>query len=308
MDPSLPTDVTAADVLTAHRRLRALLAPTPVLLHAGRDAILKLENLQVTGAYKVRGAVNAIAAAVERGDRRPVIVASAGNHGKGVAWAARAFGLACRIVVPESAPEAKVAGARALGAEVVRHGAGFEAAAGRAMREAVERGWRFIHPFDDPDVIAGQGSVAVELDPLEPGVVVVPIGGGGLAAGMSLHFASRGVRVIGAQVEGVDGMHRALRGLRPAAPARTIADGLAVREPGARAVAICRALLDDVVLVPEALVRRTMHTLAWHDKLVVEGAGAVAVAALAQVPGTRRVAVVSGGNLDPALLQEPHAA
>jgi threonine dehydratase len=297
VDPS--SRVSLRDVEDARRRLGSVLPRTPAYQATDRRALLKLENLQVTGAYKVRGAFNAVAAQLERGDLRPVIAASAGNHGKGVAWAARYFGLAAVVVVPVGAPAAKVEGARALGAEVIERGASFDECFVIASELAGDRGYRLIHAFDDPEVVAGQGTIGLELLPLDPDVVVVPIGGGGLAAGVGLVLAPRGIRVVGAQVEGVDAMKRALQGRhedRPLPP--TMADGLVVREPGKLTRSICARVLDDIVTVSEDEVRRTVVELASRDKLIVEGAGAVAVAALTKVEGKRRVAVVSGGNID----------
>ena len=303
--PSETADAVHVDsVEAAHRSLSAVLAPTPLVFSKSRRAALKLENLQATGAYKVRGAFNAVATQIKRGDRRPLVAASAGNHGQGVAWAARHFGLSACIVVPSAAPETKVAGARRLGARVMRHEGSLEDCVALARELAAREGLRFVHPFDDPDVIAGQGTVAVELADFAPDVVVVPIGGGGLAAGMAVWLRSRGARVVGAQIEGVDAMRRRLRGEDEMAPRATIADGLVVQSPGAITTELCRRLLDDIVLVSEDDVRRTIVELALHDKLIVEGAGAVAVAALPQVRGDRRVAVVSGGNIDFSALAE----
>jgi threonine dehydratase len=299
-----PDGLLAAPLLAAaEARIRGALAPTPALWSAGHGAFLKLESLQVTGAYKVRGAYNAIAAQVERGDRRPVVAASAGNHGLGVAWAARALGLAAIVVVPREAPATKVRGCRALGAEVLVGGEGFEDCAAAARALAVARGGRFLHAFDEAEVVAGQATVGAELAALAPDVVVVPVGGGGLAAGIASALRPRGVRVVGAQVAGVDALRRALRGAPPlAAPGPTIADGLRVALPGALTTRICAAGLDDVVTVEEEEVAEAIARLALEDKIVAEGAGAVAVAALVKVRGARRVAVVSGGNIDAALL------
>ena len=178
-----PTD---ADLAAARARITAALAPTPVVAARSRDAWLKLENLQITGSFKVRGALNAIARGVESGDRRAIVAASAGNHGQGVAWAARRFGLSACVVVPRDAPRAKVEGCRALGAEVVVGGDGYESCWALAHQLAGRRGARLVHAFDDPDVIAGQATVGFELAALAPDVVLVPVGGGGLAAGVGL--------------------------------------------------------------------------------------------------------------------------
>jgi threonine dehydratase len=290
-------------VARAQSTIRAVLPETPVHHARDRGAFLKLENMQITGAYKVRGAFNAIARQLARGDRRPVVAASAGNHGKGVAWAARHFGLHATVVVPKSAPSAKIDGARALGAEVLERGQSFDDCLAIAREIAQRSGMRLVHAFDDPDVIAGQGTVGLELLPLDPDVVVVPVGGGGLAAGIGLALEGSGIRLVGAQVEGVDAMRRALAGSPcDGAPPSTIADGLVVREPGALTRAICSRVLSDIVVVSEAEVEQAIVELAARDKMVVEGAGAVAVAALSKVRGKKRVAIVSGGNIDLAAL------
>jgi threonine dehydratase len=292
-------EVSLEDVERAHRRIAGILAPTPTVQSHGARAFLKLENLQVTGAYKVRGALNAALSGIERGDHRPLVAASAGNHAKGVAWAARHTGLGAIVVVPEGAPETKLAGARALGAEVLVRGRCFEDCLVVARELAARRGARLVHAFDDPDVIAGQGTVALELLSYRPDAVVVPIGGGGLAAGVGLVLAAHGIRVIGAQVAGVDAMRCALSGEpAPRGDPPTIADGLRVRVPGALTRRICASLLDGIVVVSEEEVSRAVVALAVRDKIVAEGAGAVAVAALAHVSLLRPIAIVSGGNID----------
>jgi threonine dehydratase len=292
----------AALIEAARRRLQGVLAPTPLVACARRGAFLKLENLQVTGAYKVRGAYNALAAAVERGDRRPVFAASAGNHGLGVAWAARALGLTATVVIPAGAPACKVDGCRRLGAAVVQAGSGFESCVAVAVRAAAEHGGRFVHPFDDPEVIAGQATIALELLEARPDVVLVPVGGGGLAAGVGSVLRRRGVRVVGVQVVGADGLRRALAGEPPCPPAATIADGARVAVPGRLSGRLCAVALEAVVLVDEDEVLAALTSLALDDKVVAEGAGALAVAALPLVEGARRIALVTGGNVDALVL------
>lgn len=269
--------------MAAARRLHAVLPPTPAVWCEAHDAWLKLECLQATGAFKVRGAFNAIALHHDR----PVIAASAGNHARGVAWAARRIGIEATVVVPETAPKTKVEGCRALGARVVLHGESFDEALGEARRLAALHGWRFIHAFDDPDVIEGQGTVGVELCSLEPDVVVVPVGGGGLAAGIALAVECR---VVGVVVEGMT--------------PKTLADGLRVRQQGDLAMRILRERGVEFVTVTEEEVRREIARLAACDHVIAEGAGATASAVLAKVGGRRRVAVVSGGNIDATRLGE----
>jgi len=300
-----PDGLLRADLIDAAvARVAGVLPATPVVRSERLGAWLKLENLQVTGAYKVRGALNALAAQVARGDRRPVVAASAGNHGLGVAWAARHLGLAATIVVPDDAPATKVRGCRALGARVVQVGRGFEDCLAHAQLLARAHDARLLHAFDDPEVIAGQATVAAEILHLDPDVVVVPVGGGGLAAGVASLLRRRGIRVVGAQVTGVDGLRRALRGDGPLAapPPATLADGLRVKAPGVLALHIASRSLDDVVLVSEDELAATVRELVHAERIVVEGAAAVAAAALARVSGRRRVAVMTGGNIDAPVL------
>ena len=295
--------VGAGDILAAQARLRRYLPSTP-LHHAERFGCwLKLENLQRTGSYKVRGALNALLVARERGDHRPVIAASAGNHAQGLAWAAYRLNVPAIAVMPHSAPQAKIAGVAHWGATVRLHGETFDEARAFAMQLAERNGYRFLSAFDDPDVIAGQGTVGMEIASLAPDVVLVPIGGGGLAAGVALALHAQGVRIIGAQVEHVDAMHRALRGEPEGAlPAATLADGVRVKQPGLLTREILSRLLDDIVIVREAELRETLVRLALEEHVIAEGAGALALAAGRRVAGKRKCAVVSGGNIDAAVL------
>ncbi len=295
--------VSAADVLAAQARLRRYLNPTPLHYAERFGCWLKLENLQRTGSYKVRGAMNALLAARERGDLRPTITASAGNHAQGLAWAAYRLGMQAITVMPRTAPETKVAGVAHWGATVRLHGDTYDEAKTFAAELAALHGYRLLSAFDDADVIAGQGTVGLEMASLMPDVVLVPIGGGGLAAGVVLALKSQGVRVIGAQVENVDSMARALRDDHAVRePAATLADGVRVKQPGALTQQVLRALLDDVVIVREAELRETLVRLALEEHVIAEGAGALALAAGRRVAGRRKCAVVSGGNVDAGVL------
>ena len=305
MDDSVAraVQVTASDVLAAQARLRRYHNPTPLHYAERFGCWLKLENLQRTGSYKVRGAMNALLAARERGDTRPTIAASAGNHAQGLAWAAYRLGMPAIAVMPKTAPDTKVAGVAHWGAAVRLHGETYDEAKAFAAELAAQHGYRLLPAFDDPDVIAGQGTVGLELASLMPDVVLVPIGGGGLAAGVLLALKSQGVKVIGAQVEGVDAMARALKGdttLRD--PAATLADGVRVKEPGHITRGVLHELLDDLVIVREAELRETLVRLALEEHVIAEGAGALALAAGRRVAGKRKCAVVSGGNLDAGVL------
>jgi len=297
---------TASDVLAAQARLRRHLDVTPMHYAERFGCWLKLENLQRTGSYKVRGALNALMAARERGDDRTVITASAGNHAQGMAWAAYRLGVPAITVMPKNAPATKVAGVAHWGATVRLYGETYDEAKAFAAELAAQNGFRLLSAFDDVDVIAGQGTVGLEIaSVLMPDVVIVPIGGGGLASGVALALKSQGVRIVGAQVEGVDAMARVLRGDHsPFSPVATLADGVRVKDPGLLTRALLADLLDDVVIVREAELRETLVRLALEEHVIAEGAGALALAAGRRVAGKRKVAVVSGGNVDAGVLAQ----
>ena len=298
-------EVTASDVLAASARLRRYLPPTPLHYAERFGCWLKLENLQRTGAYKVRGALNALLAARERGDRRTVITASAGNHALGLAWAARELKVPVITVMPVTAPTVKAQGVAFLGATVRLSGNSYDEAKTYALQLAEQHGFRYLSAFDDPDVIAGQGTLGIELAAHAPDTVLVPIGGGGLAAGVALALKSQGVRIVGAQVEGVDAMARALRGdTSPIVPAATLADGTRVAQAGELTRRILANLLDDIIIVREAELRETLARLMLEEHIVAEGAGALALAAGRRVASRRKVAVVSGGNIDAAVFAQ----
>jgi threonine dehydratase len=311
-----PDDVRVgvADVFAAQARLRPYLGATPLHYAERFGCWLKLENLQRTGSYKVRGAMNALLAARERGDTRPVIAASAGNHAQGLAWAGYRLRMPVITVMPRGAPQTKVAGVAHWGATVRLHGDSYEEAKAFAFELATQHGYRLLSALDDADVIAGQGTVGLELAALAPDVVLVPIGGGGLAAGVALALKSaclsamasrRGVRIVGAQVEGVDAMARALRGDHASIePVATLADGVKVKTPGALTLCVLRELLDDIVIVREAELRETLVRLALEEHVIAEGAGALALAAGRRIASKRKCAIVSGGNIDAGVLAQ----
>jgi threonine dehydratase len=294
------TAPTLADIEEARRRLVGIARETPVYgsetfsRRSGRDVWLKAENLQRTGAFKVRGAVNRIATLSEQERAAGVVAASAGNHGQAVAWAARQAGIPARIYVPQDAPMAKVEACRTYGSELIMGGESFEAALSAASADVEETGATFVHPFEDPIVIAGQGTIGLELVEQIPDAetFVIPVGGGGLASGIALALrASRpGARIVGVQA-GLSGF--------------TIADGILVKHPGELTMSILDDTLDDMVEVDDELISQAIVLLLERAKLVVEGAGAVGVAALLadKVGGSGPVAIVlSGGNIDPTLL------
>jgi threonine dehydratase len=294
------TAPTLRDVEEARVRLEGIARVTPVYGSqtlsrlAGREVWLKAENLQRTGAFKVRGAVNKIATLTPEQRSTGVVAASAGNHGQAVAWAAREAGSHARIYVPQDAPMAKVEACRNYGAETVMGGERFEDAFAGARAYVEESGATFIHPFEDPVVIAGQGTIGLELAEQVASVktFVIPVGGGGLAAGIAtvLRAVLPGVRIVGVQA-GKSGY--------------TIADGIFVKEPGELTMSILDDVLDDMVHVSDEEISQALVLLLERTKLLVEGAGAVGLAALLndRVGGAGPVAVVlSGGNIDPTLL------
>jgi threonine dehydratase len=298
-----------SEIEAARRRIAGHARVTPVYPSetlsrlVGREVFLKAENLQRTGAFKVRGAVNKIALLSPEERARGVVAASAGNHGQAVAWAAREEGATATIFMPESTPMAKIEATRNYGGETVLAGADFGEALAAAQEHAAETGATFIHAFEDEDVIAGQGTIGLELaEQLEGiGEVVIPIGGGGLAAGIGL--ALRGVRpdvrLVGVQAAAC----------APFAGTTdhdfTIAEGIMVKEPGRLTSALLADLLDDVVTVTDEEISQAIVFLLERMKLVVEGAGAASVAALVagRVEGEGpAVAILSGGNIDATLL------
>jgi threonine dehydratase len=310
--------VTLADVEAAAARLRGVVNPTP-LLHsrywsevAGADVWLKAECLQRTGSFKIRGAANMIALLSAEERARGVIAASAGNHAQGVAIAAREAGIRATVVMPETASLAKVEATRGYGAEVVQKGTSFAEAAEEMRLLAESRGLTVIPAFDDPRVIAGQGTLGRELleQIPDPDAVLVPVGGGGLAAGIAVAVKARrpAVRVVGVQAAAAPAGHESFRRGVPCSVAveTTVADGIAVARPGELTLPLLRRYLDDLVLVDEDAITRAMVALLERSKLVVEGAGAVGAAALlagtVRLPNRKVVVVLSGGNIDMNLL------
>lgn len=274
----------------------------------GNDVYLKMENLQRTGSFKLRGAYNCIAGLSDAEREKGVIAASAGNHAQGVAFAAKTYGIPCTIAMPAHAPLSKVAATRHYGAQVVLHGAVFDEAYEEAKRRQAESGATFIHPFNDPAVIAGQGTIGMEILDDLPDVdkVVVPIGGGGLIAGVAVAIKSLkpDVKIIGVQAQNMPSMAQSLAQGRPVTVngASTIADGIAVKTPGDVTFDIVQHYVDDVVTVDEDEIAGAILFLLERAKAVAEGAGASTVAAvqhrLAKNARAKVVALISGGNID----------
>lgn len=310
---------TAEDIAAARPEVERVARRTPVLStrtiseRTGATVALKAENLQRTGSFKVRGASAKLAALGEAGCAHGVVAASAGNHAQGLAAAASARGVRCEVFVPADAPIAKAEAARGQGATIHMGGESLDECIVAALERAREAKLAFVHPFDDPDVVAGQGSLGLELleDVPDLAKVVVPVGGGGLASGIAIAVKSARpeVEVVGVQVAACAPFPASLeRGEPvPAVSAQTIADGIAVKTPGALTLALVSAWLDDMVVVQDDAAAEAMFVLLERCKLVVEGAGAVGVAALlggevAPAPSGTTVAVLSGGNVDPGLL------
>ena len=303
------TAPTLADIEQARARLEGIARVTPVFgsetfsRRAGREVLLKAENLQRTGAFKIRGAVNKIATLSDAERAAGVVAASAGNHGQAVAWAAREQGVGATVFMPQDSPMAKVDATRNYGATVELGGVVFEEAV-VAAEEYVERsGATFIHPFEDEVVIAGQGTIALELAEQLPQAetFVVPIGGGGLAAGIALALKAQrpDVRVVGVQAKACGPLAGGTEfGF-------TIAEGIAVKQPGELTTSILRGHVDEVVAVSDEEISEAIVLLLERTKLLVEGAGAASVAAVlgGHVSGDGPVcALLSGGNIDPTLL------
>jgi len=295
------TRPTLADIRAARERVSNLARPTPVYgseslsRRCGRSVWLKAENLQRTGSFKVRGAVNKLSTLDESQRDAGVIAASAGNHGQAVAWAARQLGIGAVVFMPQDAPMAKVDATRNYGAETVLAGAGFDEALQTAMERAAETGATFVHAFEDAQVIAGQGTIGLELADELPdvGTFLIPVGGGGLASGVAIALRELRprARLVGVQA-GKSGQG-------------TIADGIAVKYPGDLTMSILGDLLDDLVHVEDEEISEAITLLLERAKLVVEGAGAASVAALltGKAGGSGDVCtLLSGGNIDPTLL------
>ena len=317
--------VRLADIQDAARLLDGVIDRTPVA-HSralsclvGSEVSLKAENLQRAGSFKVRGAYVRMAKLTAEEKRRGVVAASAGNHAQGVALAADRLGIAARIYMPAGAALPKIAATQDHGAEVVLHGTTVDQALAEAQRYATETGAVFVHPFDHPDIVAGQGTVGLELLEQVPDVdtVITGVGGGGLLAGVAVAVKARAeqlgrpIRLIGVQAENAAAYPPSLAGdaLVTLDRVSTIADGIAVGKPGQLPFSIIKELADDVVTVSEDSLAQALIFLLERNKLVVEPAGAVGVAALldgrvqAAYPDLgNTVVVLSGGNVDPMLM------
>ena len=271
---------------------------------------LKFENLQFTAAYKERGALNKLASFSAKERACGVIAMSAGNHAQGVAYHARRLGIPATIVMPSGTPTVKIENTRKLGAKVILDGACFEDASAFATAYGAKHGLTFIHPFDDPQVIAGQGTVALEMLEAVPGLdtLVIPIGGGGLISGVAIAAKAINpqIRIIGVEAQLYPSMLNAIKGSKLPVGGDTLAEGIAVTTPGKITRGIIEALVDDIVLVSEADLERAVTLLITIEKTVVEGAGAAGLAAMIMDPrrykGHKVGLILCGGNIDTRLL------
>ncbi len=274
----------------------------------GAEVYLKPENLQMTGSFKLRGAYNRIAHLTDDEKKKGVVSSSAGNHAQGVAYAATKFGVKSTIVMPKPAPISKIKATKALGAEVVLCGDIYDEAYQKALDIQHETGAVFVHPFDDPMVMAGQGTIGMEIleDLPDADIVICPIGGGGLISGLAVALKSLkpSVKVIGVQTANAQSMYRSFKAgkLDICDCKPTLADGISVKVPGDITFEVVKKYLDDIVLVSEDEIADAMFVLLSKAKIVAEGAGAVPTAAIlnnhVDVKGKKVVSLVSGGNID----------
>ncbi|RPE72321.1 L-threonine ammonia-lyase [Tibeticola sediminis] len=308
--------IRAVDIEAAAQRLSGQVLHTPCVASrtlseiVGAQVFLKFENLQFTASFKERGACNKLAQLSAEERARGVIAMSAGNHAQGVAYHAQRLGIPAVIVMPRYTPGVKVERTRGFGAEVVLHGDTLEAAREHAFTLARSRGLVFVHPYDDPDVIAGQGTVALEMlrDVPELDVLVVAVGGGGLISGMAVaaRALKPGLEIFGVQTQRFPAMVNAIKGTQWPQGSSTIAEGIAVGAPGRLTEAIIRETVDDLLLVDEADIEQAVLMLLEIEKTVVEGAGAAGLAAVLRhgerFRGRRVGLVLCGGNIEPLLL------
>jgi len=307
---------TIDDIRAAAKRIEGAVIRTPMLVSRtlseiiGAEVWLKFENLQFTAAYKERGALNKLLQLTDEERGRGVIAASAGNHSQAVAYHARRLGIPATIVMPAPTPSVKVSQTEGHGANVILHGDMFDDAYAKARELSLERGLVFIHPFDDPQIIAGAGTVAIEMLEAAPDLdcIVVPIGGGGLMSGVAIasRAISPDIELIGVEAELYPSMKCAIEGCHLPLGGDTLAEGIAVKQPGELTARIIGELVNDVVLVAERDIERAVAMLVGIEKTVVEGAGAAGLAAMladpARFKGRKVATLLCGGNIDTHLL------
>ena len=307
---------TIAGVYQAARQLEGVACKTRLIASdyfselSGNQVFLKPENLQHTGAFKLRGAYNKISQLTDEERKKGVITASAGNHAQGVAFAAQRLGVKAVICMPATTPILKVEGTKALGAEVVLHGDGFDDAYTYSLELQKQHGYVYIHPFNDLQVLLGQGTTALEIIDAckDIDAILVPIGGGGFAAGVALatKLVNPNIKVIGVEPENAACMKAALKAGKVVtlASADTVADGCAVKTAGTLTFEFCQKYLDDIITVSEMEIMGALLSLIEKHKLIAEGAGVLSLAALSKLPfkGRKVAAIVSGGNIDISMI------
>jgi threonine dehydratase len=310
--------ISLEDVRAAAAAIAGAVADTPCTLSrtlsevTGAQVFLKFENHQFTASFKERGALVKLLSLSPDQRARGVIAASAGNHAQGVAYHAKRLRIPAVIVMPRYTPAVKVEQTRAFGSEVVLEGALFDDAKAHAVRLAQQRGLTMVHPYDDEKVMAGQGTIALEMLAAHPelDVLIVPIGGGGLISGMAVAAKTLkpDIEIVGVQTERFPSMYCALRGVEPVFGGTTIADGIAVKEPGRLTLPVVRERVSDVLLVDEGDIEQAIVLLLEIEKTVVEGAGAVGLACLLRqrerFAGRKIGLVLCGGNIDPLMLSD----
>ena len=310
--------VTLAHVREAAAAIAGSVVETPCIVSrtlsgiTGAEVWLKFENLQFTAAFKERGALNKLRTLTDAQRAAGVLAVSAGNHAQAVAYHAQRLGIRATIVMPRFTPHVKVERTRGFGAEVILSGETFDEARRAGLATADERGATMVHPYDDPLVIAGQGTIALEMLAAAPQLetLVVPVGGGGMIAGIAVaaQALKPGIEIVGVETGGFPAVHCALHGREARFAASTIAEGIAVKEPGALTLPIIRAHVADVLLVEDGDIEQAIVQLLEIEKTVVEGAGAAGLAAMLRHPARfrgRKVGVVlSGGNIDPLVLSD----
>ena len=315
-DTAADSPLSLASVRAAHARIADAVVRTPTLKSrtlseiTGADVWLKFDNLQFTASFKERGALNKLLQLNEEERRRGVIAASAGNHSQGVAYHGARLGIPVTIVMPLHTPTVKVQQTRNHGAEVVQHGETFDDAQERAYEIAAERSLVFVHPFDDPAIASGQGTAAVEILEEVPEIdtLCVPIGGGGLISGMAVAGKSikPGLKVIGVEAELYPSAYNRIHGESRSCGGDTLAEGIAVKEPGKFTMGVIRDYVDDILLVSEPDLERAVALLVQVEKTVVEGAGSAGLAAMLAYPekfaGRKVGLMLCGGNIDTRLL------
>ncbi|MDR4989131.1 MAG: threonine ammonia-lyase [Bacteroidales bacterium] len=309
-----------SDIIKAQMRLKGIVKVTP-LEHtksfsamSGAHVYMKLENMQSTGSFKVRGAYNKLSSLTKEELRKGVVCASAGNHAQGVAFAARIVGVKAKVFMPVFTPPLKVIATRSYGAEVVLEGDTFDDAYAAAMAYQQDSGAHFIHPFDDPLIIAGQGTIGLELFQAMDSIqdVVVPVGGGGLIAGIALALKEMNpdIRIIGVEAAGAQSMRQSLQAGKPQKlnHMQTIADGIAVKTPGTLTFEATRDLVDELLVVDDSEIAHTAYLLLQRAKLLAEPSGVASLAAVlhrkTDFIGRNVVPVISGGNINMGLLEQ----